>query len=236
MEKDGRPLRPACTSTRTWRESIPTSAVDATEAFMPAPYGQPATHTPREVHSHFEYNLRVARPETITCERCGDTVLVKAKGPVPSYCASCRRARPNTAKPRPTTVPCRDCGQAVPVAARGPLPRTCRGRCRPQESPRPQTAPAGTSPERRTPLRPWDSTPVETPGAPPPADVPQAAPPPPADATRIDAVGGVLIGTRTIERRVWLHRVRRVAATAAWILFILIVALIVVYGGRPTPL
>lgn len=175
----------------------------------------------------------VARPETIICERCGNTVPVKARGPVPSYCASCRRTRRKTTAPRPATVPCQTCGRPVAVAERGPLPRTCRGGCRPQESPEPPVTATVAPPDARTGPRPWDHSPVEVDATPPPAPLP---PPLAITATRIDAVGGVLMGARTIERRVWINRVRRAAATAAWILFVLIIGLIVMFGGRPAPL
>lgn len=58
-----------------------------------------------------------------------------------------------------------------------------------------------------------------------------------AVATRLDVVTpDASAGRRSLERRVRLRKLRRMAATAAWLLFMLIVAAIVLLGGRPTPL
>lgn len=75
------------------------------------------------------FNAWVGRPETISCERCGTTVPVKAKGPVPSYCADCRKTGPVKRAQRPTVVSCQRCGTDIQVKSRGPLPQYCRDGC-----------------------------------------------------------------------------------------------------------
>lgn len=72
----------------------------------------------------------VGRPETITCARCGTSVTVKAKGPVPAFCSQCRGRGKRTRPARPETVACERCAEPISVGARGPLPRFCRGGCK----------------------------------------------------------------------------------------------------------
>lgn len=71
----------------------------------------------------------VGRPDSISCKRCGTTVSVKAKGPVPSYCAGCRKGGSAKRASRPRVVACERCGREVDVKSRGPLPRFCRDGC-----------------------------------------------------------------------------------------------------------
>lgn len=113
----------------------------------------------------------VGRPETISCERCNTSVAVKAKGPVPAFCADCRGKPSRTPQVRPTVVSCERCGSEVAVQSRGPLPRFCRDGCPPQpalaRSPAAgASAPAASSSsvavavavQPPTALRPWDRT------------------------------------------------------------------------------
>lgn len=59
---------------------------------------------------------------------------------------------------------------------------------------------------------------------------------PPAPVTRIESVHTRRqLGARDIRLGIWLGRLRRFGAIAAWLLVLLIIMAIVVLGSRPAP-
>lgn len=194
----------------------------------------------------------VGRPETISCKRCNTSVVVKAKGPVPSFCADCRRKRSRNGHSRPSVVACERCGREVVVRARGPLPRFCKNGC---SSPTPSNAkemtpavassPAVAVAVNPPPLRPWDRTTRTKPArdrarraASATTDSPPAAGPAftPSTVTRIDTVHpAIMVGSADIDRQLRAHRIKKLAALVVWLVILTIIALIVLVGSQPAP-
>ena len=182
----------------------------------------------------------MGRPETITCARCDASVAVKPKGPVPSYCADCRRSGARTKPARPTSVTCERCGATVAVRDRGPLPRYCRDRCQTptKEKTGPPTEASQAPATSATPLRPWDRAPARQPPAgrkpssPSPRSTPlrRVAP----ITTRIDTIHPA-VGTADLSRALRVGRLRHAAAVIGWITVVLLIALIVFVGSQPAP-
>lgn len=188
--------------------------------------------------------MTVGRPETISCERCNTSVVVKAKGPVPAFCADCRRKRSRNGHSRPAVVACERCGREVNVQARGPLPRFCRDGCKEPTTPavvaaspgaalatdavpqRPGDRPTRTQPARAA-ARPGPTLTVD----PPPPTTPAFAS---ATVTRIDVVHpATVVGRADIGRRLRVRRLKQAAAIAAWLMVIVIIVLILFVGSRP---
>lgn len=131
----------------------------------------------------------VGRPEAINCARCGTSVTVKAKGPVPAFCSQCRGRGKRARTDRPATVACERCDQPISVGARGPLPRFCRGGCKQTNTTHADREPTelpledgwvGSLPLRETPPepRPGPSMPDAPAAARNPAPLPAPAPEP----------------------------------------------------------
>ncbi len=185
-------------------------------------------------------------------------MAVKAKGPVPAFCADCRRKRSRNGHNRPKVVNCERCGNEITVRARGPLPRFCRDGCVAEpaaSAPRAsrKAAPSASGPgvavavQPATALRPWDRT--ERPKtdkrpakAAKPDDKPKTeSPTDPAPAftptvTRMDTVHpATIVKNDLIGRTVRVRRFRQAAAIAAWLAIIAIVVLILFVGSKPAP-
>jgi hypothetical protein len=179
----------------------------------------------------------VDRPKTIACARCDASVTVKSKGPVPSYCPDCRRARKSRKSPRPEFVSCERCGSDVSVRPRGPLPRFCRDGCQAPavDAAQPVDMPAG--PQTPAVQRPWDRAPNHRTARKPKPTAPRSPSEPikPATATRIDTVYPA-VGTADLSKAVRVNRFRHAVAVLGWIAVVLIIALIVFVGSRPAPI
>jgi len=194
----------------------------------------------------------VGRPETISCERCNTSVAVKAKGPIPAFCADCRRKRSRNGHTRPTVVNCQRCSNEITVQARGPLPRFCRNGCTPAllaspPNPTREVTPAAASGQGvvvaiqpATVLRPWDRT--EQPETSHPDETPEpVTPTEPASSftptvTRIDTPHpSSVVGRVDIGRSVRVRHIKQAAAVGAWLAIIAIIALILLVGSRPAP-
>ena len=192
----------------------------------------------------------MGRPETISCERCNTSVVVKAKGPVPSFCADCRRKRSRNGHTRPAVVNCERCGREVVVQSRGPLPRFCRDGCQPASAkpagdvtPAVASTPAVAVAVSPPALRPWDraskSGPTKGRSRPAPAatkDSPQPVTPAfsSSTVTRIDiAHPATMVGSADIGRRLRVRRLKQAGAAAVWLAIIVIVALILFVGSQP---
>lgn len=180
----------------------------------------------------------VGRPETISCTRCNAVVAVKARGPVPSYCADCRKSSNRRTSTRPTHVACELCGAFVTVKARGPLPKRCRGGC--IRAVEPAAKPGPALPARAT--RPWDKTdgaPLSTPPAAVPGERHEDRAPATAQATgpvitRIDRTHPVtVVGAADIGRRVRVQQFRHAAAITLWLLVIGLIVAVVFIGSQP---
>ena len=174
------------------------------------------------------------RPATIACQRCDNTVSVRERGPVPAFCAKCRRQRKRASDPRPVSIACRYCGSAVEVRPHGPLPKQCRGEC--QE-------PAKQASSRRRDYRTLDVVPPESVrplqgganGRPDPAQR-QATGPFNAQPERLDvAAEAQRLATPNYELHVRLGRMRRVLSLGLWLLVVLAVVLIFLVGSQPSP-
>ena len=180
----------------------------------------------------------MGRPETITCARCDASVAVKPKGPVPSYCADCRRSGARTKPARPSSVTCERCGATIAVRDRGPLPRYCRDRCQAPttEKTGPPTEASQAPAIAATPLRPWDRAPARqrTVGRKPSSPAPRSTPVrrTSATTTRIDTVYPA-VGAADLNRAVRVGRLRHAAAVFGWITVVLLIALIVFVGSQP---
>lgn len=185
----------------------------------------------------------VGRPETISCERCDATVAVKAKGPVPSFCAPCRRTR--TRATRPERVDCERCGAEVVVGSRGPVPRYCRDGCQDgngRSSARvvrravPQADVAGPGPEPPLEVAVVAPARVDMTVTSIPVEEPAPAPFQPTNVTRMSTIDpdGVL-DRQDLGRTARLRRLRHNAAIAAWLIIVLAVMLILFVGSRPAP-
>lgn len=179
------------------------------------------------------------RPATIACRRCGETVTVRGRGPVPTYCAGCRSKPKVRSGPRPASIECRLCGSPVEVKSRGPLPKQCRGKCqkplrvateRPNSRkttkdvvPRELHHPAKprTQPRlKRSSREPVVSTTVET--------RPQI--------TRLDvAAVAQRLATPNYGFYARLSRMRRILSIGLWLLVIVAVVLIFLVGSQPAP-
>ena len=174
----------------------------------------------------------MGRPETISCERCGTTVAVKAKGPVPSYCADCRLSR--TPSVRPESVDCERCGARVVVGSRGPIPRYCRDGC--------QNGNGRSSPDvvRLTfpvadpvPVRPRVEAPAQQPAVVAAPATGQAGFKP-TTVTRLATIDPAsVLGQEDLGRTARRRRLRHNAAVAAWLIIVLAVVLILFIGSRP---
>lgn len=185
----------------------------------------------------------MGRPETISCERCGTTVAVKAKGPVPAYCADCRRRR--TRPSRPQSVDCERCGTEVRVGARGPIPRYCREGCRdgngrasvqPVRITLPTATRTGTIPAAVNIAPAQASSPPLAPAV--VATVPVESPAP-FVATTVTQMSTIdpnsVLDRRELGRTHRRRRRRQQAAIAAWLILVLVVLLILFVGSRPAP-
>lgn len=182
----------------------------------------------------------VGRPEAIICARCNASVAVKSKGPVPSYCADCRRSGSRRRRSRPAVVPCERCGTDVPVKDRGPLPRFCRDGCQTPaaDSPGPVREAADTPGAPSKAQRPWDRAPSrrsnkerKPPSPRPAARLSERISP---TATRIDTANPA-VGTADLSRAVRAVRLRHAVAIIGWIALVLVIALVVFVGSRPAP-
>ena len=183
----------------------------------------------------------MGRPETIICARCDAPVAVKPKGPVPSYCADCRRSGRRRERTRPTVVQCERCGADVAVRNRGPLPRYCRDGCKkPAENPAEAPGEVTSQPRAATTVqRPWDRAPsrrsdteIEPPQTRPSVQPGRHISP---TATRIDTRHPA-VGTADLSRAVRAVRLRHAVAIVGWVAVVLIIALIVFVGSRPEPI
>lgn len=188
----------------------------------------------------------MGRPETIVCTRCGTSVTVKARGPVPSYCAACRRTSRRSTT-RPTHISCEQCGTKVLVGSRGPLPKKCRGGC--------ATEPRSQATLRtHMALRPWDRTgPVEA--APPARPLTAARSRPekvPESTTTVQdtqpatVAGGIvtridthhpatIVDTEDLDRRIRAQQLRHALSIGLWIAVIALIAVVVFVGSQPAP-
>lgn len=185
---------------------------------------------------------------------------VKAKGPVPSYCADCRRKRTRKPPARPKLVNCERCGAEVTVKSRGPVPRFCRGGCKKQPrktaasngqqrpaEPKPRAPASGARPATSPVLRPWDMAgrePAkaprrETPRQPVPSHataVVTALPATPPTITRIDLPDPeLMVGREDLNRRLRLQQIRHTAAIVAWVAVVIVIGFMIYVGSRPAP-
>ena len=189
----------------------------------------------------------MGRPETISCERCGTTVAVNAKGPVPAYCADCRRNRARAV--RPERVDCERCGAEVLVGTRGPLPRYCRDGCRdgngrasttpvrvtrPTAEPVPITAGASSATATISPAGAVSPAQSAAPVATALVEDTRPALVAPTTVTRMSTVDPHSVLDRADLGRTHRRRqIRHRAAIAAWLILVLAVVLILLVGSRP---
>lgn len=192
----------------------------------------------------------MGRPETISCERCNTSVVVKAKGPVPSFCADCRRKRSRNGHARPAVVNCERCGREVVVQSRGPLPRFCRDGCQPPSAkpagdvkPAVASSPAVAVAVSPPAVRPWDRATESKPAkrrsrtaATATKDSPQPVTPAfsSSTVTRIDiAHPATMVGRADIGRSLRVRRLKQAAVAAVWLTIIAIIAIILFVGSQP---
>ena len=178
------------------------------------------------------------RPATIACQRCGNTVTVRGRGPVPAYCAQCRSQSKSGSESRPDSISCRLCGSPVDVKSRGPLPKQCRGKCE---------NPAKPAHERRH--RGHDTTAV---GLPPSKPPPQPEKPRRPRRSQLEIVATTSVRNEQITRldvaaeaqrlatpnyglHVRLSRMRQTLSIGLWLLVIVTAVLIFVLGSQPAP-
>jgi hypothetical protein len=188
-------------------------------------------------------------------------VPVKAKGPIPSYCADCRRKRSRSKPARPATITCERCGAQVDVRSRGPIPRFCRDGCQNAAAARPAPARAEARPAAasghagavavaaKPGLRPWDRTEgraseshsrrvskPETVATAATATLEPAAPAFTPTITRMEIKHpGETAAQSDLARRQRTRRIRQALAVAVWVALVIVVALILLIGSRPAP-
>ncbi len=169
------------------------------------------------------------RPATIACRRCNDTVTVRERGPVPTFCPQCRARARRVQQLRPASVACTNCGAEVEVKPRGPLPTRCRGTCG-----EPVRVPTRSHRNRTTDVVPHDpARPAEA----EPASQPASRPTAPADApaTRLDvAAEAQRLAAPNHGLYVRLSRVRQVLAIGLWFVLALVVVLLFLLGSQPS--
>ena len=178
------------------------------------------------------------RPATIACQRCGNTVTVRGRGPVPAYCTECRSQSKRSTEPRPVSISCRLCGSTVEVKSRGPLPKRCRGKCQ---------NPAKPARERHRRQHPTtDVVPHQSKPAPRPGHQrrPQRSQPETvastsarnAQITGLDvAAEAQRLPTPNHGLHVRLRQMRQTLSIGLWLLVIVAAVLIFVLGSQPAP-